>query len=187
MSSASPSPEARSTKRDLSLSRSSPSSSGRKWSGEEKCQSSVASAPQEAVEIIGPAQTHGMGERVRVASQNRQCVERANRRSRRDDTDILRLTVLPDRGNELVIHELLKLILNPHAVLRRSLFHQQRLARNAVAGKDLHATRFKKRSESVYDVEALDLLGITARSREQEHRCSHLAPAHNTHVGADAL
>ena len=81
--------------------------------------------PQEAVEVIGPAQTDGMGERVRVAGQNRQRVERANRRSRADDTDILRLTILPNRRNELVIHELLELILNPHAVLRRSFFRHQ--------------------------------------------------------------
>jgi hypothetical protein len=144
-------------------------------------------ALEESIEVVSSAQTHGMGEGVGETAEDGESVEGSDGGAGGDDADGLRLAIVPDRGDELAISELLELVQGPHLVLGRVSALEHGASGDAVAGVDLDPAPLEERSEDVDDVEALDLLGVPSRGGKEEDGRSHFAPAHDQELLTQTL
>src|SRR5262245_3337981 len=137
-------------------------------------------------DVVRPAHPDRLREEVGMTADRGDGVERADRRARRDDADVLRAAVRADPRHELLGDEAVERALHLREVARREVAAlRQRLAADRVAREDLDAALVDERPQRDEHLEALALLGVAARGGEEQHGRAVAAPAHAEHVRAD--
>jgi hypothetical protein len=122
----------------------------------------------EPEDVVAAAHAERAVEHVREAARDGDGVEGADRRAGRPDPDVGVLAVRPDRGDDLVLHVLMELVRDVHAMLGAVCLVEEHTAGDAVARVDLDASSGEQRLEHPDHQEALDLLRVTARRRKDE-------------------
>ena len=143
-------------------------------------------AGQELAQVVRPAHADGGPEHVREAAHAGQRVVGPDGRAGGEDLDVVVLAVRPDGGNELVPDVLEELAQQPFPMADAALPGQERPAVRAVAGVELHPALGQQRTARVDEVEALDLLGVAAGRREDQHRRAERAPPGHRHLALEA-
>jgi len=81
----------------------------------------------------------------------------------------------------------MELVEQPHAVVGRAIFRDHRPPGDAVDRVQLDPALGQQRPARVDQAEPLDLLGVAARGREDQHWPAERAPPRDGYLGLDAV